>query len=743
MEALGGRTDNNNNNNNNQARNNNNTQWEYSIDYSEGTSKFESLWKQQRTDTTGGNSNNDNNINNGRANDNVQFQFVNGASTINNNNGVGGGGRVGQQGRGGVSGSTNNNNIIISLSNIRAALDSTSSQYQQRETLPNEPPAEKPIVPKSNNSGGGGGGVAMNNNSCSGLNPYNNSSSSATKPPRSNHNNNPYSQNSNNKNNDTNNNMRGNNSSSSSPKVPYKTAADYLLTQDPTTGDFDYNDLDDDIDQIQQQPHQPPPPRVSSESANQSTSRGNNNHNTSNNNSNFDDEFDNNDDDDDMFGCGDDELAALDVNQIISQKPQHSQPSPSAFGQQDWQQGNYNNNISSARAPLRTMNCGSSSAEYVASSGMAGAGGYNNNSNNNGSGYNNNRGGDYGSGYNNGNGSSGYAAAASSRNSYPPDYTSSGANTFGESYDNYNNSRHSAGGATFGESFDINFGNNGQSNQYNDGYNQYQNDYNNGGGNYNGFDNTYDIGGGGGGYNNGNNYASAASDGVPLCPGHNKPCITLTSNTQDNPGRQFYKCSMPDNEKCDFFEWVDGMESNGNNAGMYSTSYDEGGGGGGYQANSGDTKNYFSEVRQVFGHSGFRPGQQEVIEQAMNGNDVFVLMPTGGGKSLCYQLPAWCCPGISVVISPLLSLIEDQVQSMTKLGVQSVFLNSTQQWEGEQQNIISNLNNVPAHGGIKLLYITPEKLTHSNMIKGIFKTLSNRGLISRFVVDEAHCLSDW
>jgi bloom syndrome protein len=145
----------------------------------------------------------------------------------------------------------------------------------------------------------------------------------------------------------------------------------------------------------------------------------------------------------------------------------------------------------------------------------------------------------------------------------------------------------------------------------------------------------------------------------------------------------------------------------------------------------------------MFGHSGFRPGQQEVIEQAMKGNDVFVLMPTGGGKSLCYQLPAWCCPGISVVISPLLSLIEDQVQSMTKTGVQSVFLNSTQKWEGEQQNIISNLNNVPAHGGIKLLYITPEKLTHSNMIKGIFKTLSNRGLISRFVVDEAHCLSDW
>ncbi|KAL7448989.1 hypothetical protein ACHAWC_001102, partial [Mediolabrus comicus] len=158
---------------------------------------------------------------------------------------------------------------------------------------------------------------------------------------------------------------------------------------------------------------------------------------------------------------------------------------------------------------------------------------------------------------------------------------------------------------------------------------------------------------------------------------------------------------------------------------------------------SGDTKEFHAENRRVFGHPGFRPGQKEVIENAMLGRDVFVLMPTGGGKSLCYQLPAWCCPGLSIVISPLLSLIEDQVQSMTKLGVEAVFLNSQQDWQGEQQDIMSRLFRVPAHGGIKLLYITPEKLTHSGMIKNLFQKLSDRNLLSRFVVDEAHCLSDW
>jgi hypothetical protein len=357
------------------------------------------------------------------------------------------------------------------------------------------------------------------------------------------------------------------------------------------------------------------------------------------------------------------------------------------------------------------------------------------------------------------------------RNSYPPDQRSggNGASSFGgDSYrgDGYSGDRRKSGGggggggSTFGESYDNNFGGNGGG-----GGRAFDSDYRNNG-NDNGFDDggyaggsdvhdnglgggvggdchddLNDAGGGGGG-----------GGGVPLCPGHSRPCRVLTAGTANNAGRQFYKCSMPDGEQCDYFEWADGDDGGGGGGGgggMYDSvpfaGAGGGGGGGGTRggASGGETKDFVSEVRRVFGHSGFRPGQREVIECAMAGRDVFVLMPTGGGKSLCYQLPAWCGPGLSVVISPLLSLIEDQVQSMTKLGVESAFLNSTQTWAGEQQLVVNNLINVPAHGGVKLLYITPEKLAHSSMIKGIFKKLSERGLISRFVVDEAHCLSDW
>lgn len=230
-------------------------------------------------------------------------------------------------------------------------------------------------------------------------------------------------------------------------------------------------------------------------------------------------------------------------------------------------------------------------------------------------------------------------------------------------------------------------------------------------------------------------YSGAANlkldDTVPLCPGHNQPCICLTANTSANQGRQFYKCAvMPDSEKCDFFQWKDNHPTSSSSF-SYGTSS---------QLMSGEIKDIYAENRRKFGHHSFRPGQQEVIERAVRGEDVFVLMPTGGGKSLCYQLPAWCSPGLSVIFSPLLSLIQDQVQSLTKLGVESVFLNSQQDYDTETRHIMDRLYHTPAHGGIKLLYITPEKLSRSDAIKSLFRKLSDRGCISRFVIDEAHCL---
>ena len=237
-------------------------------------------------------------------------------------------------------------------------------------------------------------------------------------------------------------------------------------------------------------------------------------------------------------------------------------------------------------------------------------------------------------------------------------------------------------------------------------------------------------------YSNQGGYAPpSGSAGAPLCAGHGRPCILLTATTSTNNGRQFYKCSLPGDQSCNHFEWVDGIE--GNNT-SYTSSASGGGGSG-----SGPVLDMHKENQRKFGHRSFRKGQEKVIEQAMSGRDVFVLIPTGGGKSLCYQLPAWCCPGMAIIVSPLLSLIQDQVQSLTKLGVQAVYLSSNQDYQGEQMDITRRIEETTAHGGIKLLYLTPEKLRHSNHIKNILRRLHGKGLISRFVVDEAHCLSDW
>lgn len=142
--------------------------------------------------------------------------------------------------------------------------------------------------------------------------------------------------------------------------------------------------------------------------------------------------------------------------------------------------------------------------------------------------------------------------------------------------------------------------------------------------------------------------------------------------------------------------------------------------------------NVLSILKKYFGYNQFRPNQQEIIEDVINGNDCLVLMPTGGGKSICYQIPALTMPGTAVVVSPLISLMHDQVESLKASGIPAEALNS-----GNDINEDTIIRRRCMSGDLKLIYVSPEKLISE------IPYLLNNIKISLFAIDEAHCISQW
>ena len=138
-------------------------------------------------------------------------------------------------------------------------------------------------------------------------------------------------------------------------------------------------------------------------------------------------------------------------------------------------------------------------------------------------------------------------------------------------------------------------------------------------------------------------------------------------------------------------------------------------------------------MERVFGFRDFRPGQESILEAVFSGEDTLVVMPTGGGKSLCYQLPALVLPGVCLVISPLIALMKDQVDSLRVRDLPVVSVHSLMGM-GEQEEALNKI----AAGAYKIIYVSPERLRNS-----LFMGALKRQPVSLVAVDEAHCISEW
>jgi ATP-dependent DNA helicase RecQ len=142
-------------------------------------------------------------------------------------------------------------------------------------------------------------------------------------------------------------------------------------------------------------------------------------------------------------------------------------------------------------------------------------------------------------------------------------------------------------------------------------------------------------------------------------------------------------------------------------------------------------------LQEVFGYTSFRGEQEAIVDHIISGGDALVLMPTGGGKSLCYQLPALLRDGVTIIVSPLIALMQDQVDTLQQLGVSAAFLNSS--LDAQAANAISDQL---IQGNLKILYVAPERLLTGNF-QYLLEQLDSRVGIALFAIDEAHCVSQW